>query len=756
MKISSQIQCAALSLRLLLAASCARHPPEPRAVSTYVDPKLCADCHPSYWKTFRETGMARSFFRPTPANMTEDFTRGASFYHKPSDRYYQMIRRDGRYFVRRYQRGLGAAEANVMEAEIDYVMGSGNHARSYLHRTAENRLVQLPVTWYPENGGVFAMSPGYDRADHFDFRRKVDYNCFFCHDSYPQLPPGGGHSSADAIYPAQLPEGIDCQRCHGPGSAHVDAATRGRPATEIRSAILNPAHLTTERQLEVCMQCHLETTSFDLPAAVERYGRGTFSFRPGEPLADYILQFDHAPGSGREDKFEIVSSAYRLRQSMCFQKSGGTLICTTCHNPHQAPRGEQAVGQYTAACRKCHEQKLQFLIAGGAHTKDANCITCHMPKRRTDDVVHSIMTDHRIVRRKPARDLLAPLAERHELESAAYRGEVVPYYPPSLSSDPDGDLYLAVAQVAQKSNLTAGIPRLEAAVHARTPSRPEFYYTLGQGYLAAGRRKDAIAMYQTALQHDPKFLPALRRLGAALVESGEVTRGIASLEQARALDPHDAATLHELGLAYHESGRNPEALSVLTEAISRDPDLPEIYNSLGNILLESGQPDQAADSLREAVRRQPDFAVAHTGLGNVLAAGGDLAEAERQYQTAIRLEPANSPAHYGYGAALASQRQFNEAQRQLEEAVRLTPDFAEAQAILGDLYARRNDWVRATQCYREALRTQPQFGRAHLGLGTALLATRNLDGARTHLMQAAQDSNPAIRQEAMEMLQQIR
>jgi Flp pilus assembly protein TadD len=120
------------------------------------------------------------------------------------------------------------------------------------------------------------------------------------------------------------------------------------------------------------------------------------------------------------------------------------------------------------------------------------------------------------------------------------------------------------------------------------------------------------------------------------------------------------------------------------------------------------------------------------------------------------LEPANSPAHYGYGAALASQRQFNEAQRQLEEAVRLTPDFAEAQAILGDLYARRNDWVRATQCYREALRTQPQFGRAHLGLGTALLATRNLDGARTHLMQAAQDSNPAIRQEAMEMLQQIR
>ena len=456
-------------------------------------------------------------------------------------------------------------------------------------------------------------------------------------------------------------------------------------------------------------------------------------------------------------KINLKSSARPIGcvSPYAFKRARGALVCTTCHNPHQAPRGEQAVAQYTAACRKCHEQKLQSLVAAGSHSKDPNCITCHMPKRRTDDVVHSIMTDHRIVRHKPTRDLLAPLAERHEIENAAYRGEVVPYYPPSLSSDPEGDLYLAVAQVAQKSNLAPGIPRLEAAVHAHQPTRPEFYYALAQAYVAYNRRNDAIATYQTALQHDPKFLPALRRLGATLVEAGEVPRGIASLEQARALDPRDAATLHELGLAYHQSGRNPEAVSVLQEAIRQDPDLPEIYNSLGNILLESGQPDKAADAMREAVRRQPDFAVAHTGLGNVLAAKGDLAEAERQYQTAVQLEPTNSQARYGYGAALASQRQFNEAERQLEEAVRLTPDFAEAQAILGDLYARRNDWGRATERYREALRTQPQFGRAHLGLGTALLATRNLDGARTHLTQAAQDSDPAIRQEALEILHQL-
>ena len=84
------------------------------------------------------------------------------------------------------------------------------------------------------------------------------------------------------------------------------------------------------------MQCHLETTSSPLPASIVRYERGPFSYRPGEPLTDFILHFDHAPGTGHGDKFEITGSVYRLRQSECFRKSDGVLTCTTCHNPHDA------------------------------------------------------------------------------------------------------------------------------------------------------------------------------------------------------------------------------------------------------------------------------------------------------------------------------------------------------------------------------------------------------------------------------------
>ena len=71
-----------------------------------------------------------------------------------------------------------------------------------------------------------------------------------------------------------------------------------------------------------------------------------------------------------------------------------------------------------------------------------------MPKRRTQDVIHVVMTDHLIQRRAPAGDLLAQIPERQEFDANLYHGKVVPYYPASVSP-----LYEAVAQVAQQSNM---------------------------------------------------------------------------------------------------------------------------------------------------------------------------------------------------------------------------------------------------------------------------------------------------------------
>ena len=212
------------------------------------------------------------------------------------------------------------------------------------------------------------------------------------------------------------------------------------PAPEkIRASIVNPARLSPKLRMDLCMQCHLEPTSTAFPALIRRFNRGPFSFTAGEPLDAFELAFDHARGTQHDDKFEIVgSSAYRLRQSRCFLESKDALTCETCHDPHRVPRAEEAARHYEAVCRQCHAAPFDALVSKGMHPASTDCVACHMPRRRTEDVVHVVMTDHLIQRRPPSGDLMAELAERHPTEAEEYRGEVVPYYPATLPPSRSG------------------------------------------------------------------------------------------------------------------------------------------------------------------------------------------------------------------------------------------------------------------------------------------------------------------------------
>src|SRR5919198_337307 len=82
----------------------------------------------------------------------------------------------------------GAVAVSLAAApDNDYVLGSGAHARSYLHRTSRGSLVELPLGWYAEKGGGWGMSPGFDTA-HPQTRRLTSYECVFCHAAYPKIP----------------------------------------------------------------------------------------------------------------------------------------------------------------------------------------------------------------------------------------------------------------------------------------------------------------------------------------------------------------------------------------------------------------------------------------------------------------------------------------------------------------------------------------------------------------------------------------
>jgi predicted CXXCH cytochrome family protein len=674
--VNANIGLIAIVVAPFLGTNCSRRQ---QPAAAYVDSSLCRSCHAQIFARYSHTGMARSFYQPRPENTIEAY--GRPFYHRASDTWFRMERRSDGYYQRRWQIGYRGKEENVEDLKVDYVMGSGNHVRTYLHRTGRGTLIEAPLAWYSEKGGYWAMNPGYD-SDHPPSRRKIGYDCMFCHNAYPAIPAGHEEAGSEPIFAGALPEGIDCQRCHGPGANHVRTAqTAGAAAEDARKAIVNPERLAAGPRMEVCMQCHLETTSFRLPNAIRRFDRGPFSYRPGEPLGEFMIFFDHAPGAGRDDKYEIVNSAYRLRKSQCFLRSNGALTCLTCHNPHDSPHGPEADRHYNGVCRQCHGAGFNALVVAAKHTAGEACVDCHMPKRRTEDVVHAVMTDHLIQRRPPAGNLLADLAERHETNATAYRGEVIAYYPNPLSPDRDKALYTAVAQVSGKSNLERGAAQLEAAIGQWRPERAEFYLELGDAWRNQDKSAKAVGPYEHALTLRPASPLVIRRLAGALRSTGQSARALETLQQASSLAPDDAQVWYDLGLSYSDSGRQSDALLALQKAAELDPDMAEAQNTLGAVWAETGAADRAETAFRAALRIRPAYGDAHANLANLLAGHDDFEQAAWHYDRAVRLVPNSGLYRFNYGVTLARMNRYDEAQEQFRKAAKDADPGIRGQAI---------------------------------------------------------------------------
>jgi predicted CXXCH cytochrome family protein len=686
------------------------------AVAASAQVSACARCHADVAATFLKTGMGRSF-GPMRAEALPD----KLYYHQPSDTYLQNVERGGKYFQRRWQVGPGG-ETNVEEKQIDFVMGSGNHAKTYLRLTPRGTLQQLPLGWYAEDGGTWAMNPGYDRPDYPGSTRAISYECMFCHNAYPRTPAANREHAAEPKYLAPLPEGIDCQRCHGPGTEHI--------ATSGKAAIVNPKKLAPDREFEVCLQCHLETSSLPLPHSILKYGRGPFSYAPGTPLADFQLAFDRV--AGKNTAVEVAGGAYRLRQSACFLKSEGKLRCTTCHNPHDIPRGERASAQYNQVCQSCHAQP---------HDPGGDCVSCHMPKTRTDDAVHIVMTDHRIQRRAGS-NLLAAKAETRE----PYRGRAVPYYP----LNPDR-LYEAVAQVRDGADLDGGLPRLAAMMTREPPAQSGFYVDLGEAYRAKGDLTRAIRSFEQALAKSPRSVPILLKLGNAQIESRQWVQAETTLRRATAIAPTDPLAWGLLGWTLWQQSRPADGRAALEKALKLDPDVPELHNYLGGLLAATGDGAGAEREFRESVRISPGIAEWRANLGGFLASRGQIPEARWNFEQAVRLKPDYAQGRFDYGRLLAALGETATAETHAKAAVDADPNHAGARELLGALLVNRGDRDGALGQLRAAVKLAPDFAKARFELGMVLYLKGETEAAVTELRAAAKLGDS----EAAAMLQNL-
>lgn len=579
----------------------------------YVGDAVCATCHEDLYASYQSHGMARSFYRWTPEVRVEAGLE-APVRHAASGFEYRIVEEADSLYQEEVLRSSTGEVVHRLRRRMDFVVGSGNAARTYF--TEENgRLFQLPLTWYTQaddGRGRWDFSPGYETKNG-RFGRLVPDRCMACHNSYPEPV-----AHAEGKY-AALPEGIGCERCHGPGSLHVDARTEApEPAGEVDSTIVNPAHLAFDLRLDVCQQCHLHTS-----VDVLREGETAFSYRPGQPLASHVAFFvtpdaNGAPG-GPGAGISVVSHADRMRRSPCFRATRDAprpLECTTCHDPHEGFR-DRGPAYFNETCLGCHaaeplQEQMPTAELRAQHAPDANCFACHMPAVEADDAPHASFTDHFI---RVVGDAEAPEPEPLEPGPSEL---LAPYYERDVDSG-EGAVYEGMAAVVfgtQSGDQEAMAHGAALLTNTLRPGAPDADTTHGEGY----------------------FL-----LGVAAHRLGKLDFAVPALEHAARLDEAVPQRLDALALAYEAERRSPETIERLyRRALALQPALATVRTNYGRFLQAQERRADALAAYREARRERPSLDLAAFYEGAVLAELGRRGEADAAFADAVHLDPANA------------------------------------------------------------------------------------------------------------------
>ena len=617
-----------------------------------VGSEACRSCHRQLHTSYHKTvAMARSFYPMTPDVEVEDWDSKNTFHHARSGTFFKMERRGDRYYQRRWRLDPDGRQSHVLEREITHVMGSGNNVRTYVHYTTDGRASQLPVSWYGETED-WAMSPGYDKVHHGDFKRGIDHGCMFCHNAYPSVPEV---DATGTNYLGPLPSGIDCERCHGNGGDHVDLA-EGDDATleDIREAIINPARLDAKRAMDVCLQCHLETAvNSGLPHSLRRFDRKIFSFQPGEALEDFLLPFDSPEKD--EERFEIAHHGYRLMQSRCFEESAGKMTCTTCHDPHATPAPEGTQQHFRERCYQCHE--LDDCSAEHMAPEDqspaiakGDCITCHMPRRRTIDVVHAVMRDHRIVRHLPNRDLLAPIEENHE----TYKGDLKFFLPETAPKGPEGDLYLGTAYLQGGVHVQRGIDLIEQAVASGAPPAATPYRMVG---LAKTQQQDydgAIAAFAEAVALQPSDVTSRSEMAALMMIKGQLDEAAEHFQKVLSMAPDHADSLVGLSRIAAKKSDAAGARKLLKKAVAAAPEHTKVRQLMARDLLSAGDRDGAREQFLQILRVSPKDTEALLQLGFLSHSDKDWAQARLRAREILAIDASHQQAAFLAAAVYAT------------------------------------------------------------------------------------------------------
>jgi predicted CXXCH cytochrome family protein len=255
-----------------------------------------------------------------------------------------------------------------------------------------------------------------------------------------QRPTGptcdGCHSVDYNIHTNQVTEwNVGCERCHGPGSAHVEHPTR--------SNTLNPARMDYVDASDTCIQCHSQGRPLTSPIEGKYYD-WPVGFHAGLNLRDFWQLEEHTLGQTTFTHFAEGTSHKNRMQGNDFVQSvmyKHGITCFACHDVHGTENYAELREPANKLCLDCHgPMSLNGPRTGTlqehTHHKEGSagsqCIACHMPKIETT-IANVTVRAHTFAFIYPAMTdkykIPNPCTSCHTDKSTAWATETISHWP---------------------------------------------------------------------------------------------------------------------------------------------------------------------------------------------------------------------------------------------------------------------------------------------------------------------------------------
>ncbi len=554
--------------------------------------------------------MGKSLRWAVRSNSAADF-KYANIYDKYSDFHYTAFLKNDSIYIKEYRMN-NHDTIFLMLKKIDYIIGSGHHTNSHLYNI-NGYIYQAPMTFYTQNK-IWDLPPGFENGHNTRFFRKIGLECMTCHNAYPQLVIGSENKYT------HIPTGIDCERCHGPGSIHVNKIRSGNitdTSKYIDYSIVNPAKLPIDKQFDLCMRCHLQGNAVLV-------NNSTFlDFKPGMKLSNFIQVF-LPKYTDSKDNFIMASHADRLKQSQCFIQSlkknkssnnlkpyQNALTCITCHNPHISVTVTKS-DKFNNICLSCHHPENsdnKYCSSKEViHSKKTNCVSCHMPVSTSKDIPHVTIHDHYI--RKPEKKKNTSTYTHQFLGLFCINDSF-----PSTETRAKAYLY----QYEKFDPFPYYLDSAEKILNVQTITDVEKYF---HTYIHLLFLKNNMIQIDKIIQQ--KGIPnILKKLSHQEINNT------------------DAWTSYRLGEAEYTLQKTQQAEQLYQNAVTLAPYILEFRNKLAVAQMQNNKPDAAYKNWLWIIKENPMFIQAYSNLGFLKLQQNQIDSAYYYLQKAYSLDPDN-------------------------------------------------------------------------------------------------------------------